>query len=94
MPSFTESSIPRRIMTQITVFIGTGTCTIESNYVTVGGGGSGGELGAHSISVRIKYAINKQTGELVIKFSLNTNYYKYSILCHLRLRNNMLGCIN
>jgi hypothetical protein len=34
MPSFTESSIPRRIMTQITVFIGTGTCTIESNYVT------------------------------------------------------------
>lgn len=34
-------------MTQITVLKGDGTCTIVSNYVTVGGGG--GELGAHSI---------------------------------------------
>jgi len=33
VPSFTESSIPRRILTQITVSIGTGTCTIVSKYV-------------------------------------------------------------
>ena len=31
MPSFTESSFPRRIMTQIKVFIGAVTCTIVSN---------------------------------------------------------------
>lgn len=55
---------------------GAGTCNIVSNYVTVGGVGDGGELGAHSISVRIKYTINRQTGELVLKFSLHTNYYK------------------
>lgn len=47
VPSFTESSTPRRILTQ--VFIGAGTCTVVRNYVTVLGG-SGGEVGAHSMS--------------------------------------------